>query len=525
MSLASERGDLTGRKSMVSNVLGSWGAQTVFIVAGFILPRMIDRHLGQDVLGVWDFGWSVVSYFDLVSMGLVGSVNRFVAKNRAADDVAGVNRCVSSAFCLLAIVGLVVVGLAVAAARVVPALATSKVGNHVADIKWVILFLGWASAAQTVSYTFAGVLTGCHRWKVHNAITAGGYAVAVVGMIAALVFGGTIKTLALIYFIGEVLRALLRIIFAYRICPRLSVRLSLADWPTARSMMNFGGKTAVPQVAELLLNQTVSVLVVSYLGAAALAIYSRPRSLVLQMRTLVFKMAAVLTPSVSSIQALGNHAEIGELVIKATRYAVFLTLPLTFGFVIFGGPLMRLWMGPRYENDALIAILALGYAGFIIQSPAISILAGLNLHGRPGLANLGASLITAGAVALVVGPLKLGLAWVAVAATLPLAVTFAVYIPWHTCQQINIPLLHYVKEVVVKPLKMLAPFVLWLVAMRFAFWRAPLAGLAVAVVGGGAIMAVLYWRGVLPGSMKETIRKRLHKKPGKNGKHEELLVP
>ncbi|MHC5062326.1 MAG: hypothetical protein ACYTFK_14830, partial [Planctomycetota bacterium] len=50
--------DLTGRDRLVSNVIFNWAAYSVFIVAGFIMPRLIDRRLGQELLGIWDFAWS-----------------------------------------------------------------------------------------------------------------------------------------------------------------------------------------------------------------------------------------------------------------------------------------------------------------------------------------------------------------------------------------------------------------------------------------------------------------------------------
>lgn len=104
-TIQSQAEDLTGRERMVSNVIFSWGAHSVFIIAGFIMPRMIDRRLGQELLGIWDFSWSLVSYFQLVQAGIASSVNRYVARYRAAGDMLGVNRVVSSATCILCIGG------------------------------------------------------------------------------------------------------------------------------------------------------------------------------------------------------------------------------------------------------------------------------------------------------------------------------------------------------------------------------------------------------------------------------------
>ena len=398
-------------------------------LTGFVMPRMIDRHLGRDVLGIWDFGWSVVAYFDLVSLGIVGSINRIVAMHRATGDMEALNRSVSSVFCVLSVVSASIVLLSAGAAVAVPQFAQARVGGHSRDVMWVILFLGLASALQTWYYIFAGVLTGCHYSASHDLINAGGYALAVTGMLIALAFGCGLGMLAALYFLGEVVRAALRYRMAYWACPGLKVRIALANWKTARGMMHFGSKSFVPQVAELLLNQTVSILIVGYLGAAALAFYSRPRSLVLQVRTLVYKVAAVLTPAASSLQAMQNHADIAALVIESDPLRRFLTLPATIVFFVFGGQFAAAFGWGLAMKTALIMILAIGYASFIIQTPTLSILAGLNIHGQPGLVNLAVSICAAAAVALTLGPLKSGLAGMAVAATFPLAITYALYLP------------------------------------------------------------------------------------------------
>src|SRR5687768_777321 len=87
-------GDLTGRERMVWNLMSGWGGHLVFVVAGFVMPRMIDRQSGQLALGVWDLCWSVVTYFGLANLGIGASVNRYVARYRATNDVEALRRTV-----------------------------------------------------------------------------------------------------------------------------------------------------------------------------------------------------------------------------------------------------------------------------------------------------------------------------------------------------------------------------------------------------------------------------------------------
>ena len=102
------KGDVSGRDRMAWNVLTSWGAHVIFVISGFIMPRLIDHEVGQRALGIWDFGWSLVSYFELAQVGIGSSGNRFVAKYRAVHDTAGLNRAISTMTAIQIVAGLVV---------------------------------------------------------------------------------------------------------------------------------------------------------------------------------------------------------------------------------------------------------------------------------------------------------------------------------------------------------------------------------------------------------------------------------
>lgn len=501
--------DVSGRQHLVRNVLVSWLSQLVFIVAGLVMPRLIDHRLGQEMLGLWDLGWTIVAYFGLVQMGVVGSVNRYVATHQATGDLAGVNRCVSSiALVLLAMAGLIVL-LSIGTAFALPHLLDKHLRPFQDELAWIVLGLGFATAVQTASAVYGGVLTGCHQWGVHNGIYAGGYFITVLGMVGVLLAGGGLRGLAVVQLLGEILPALARMYYAHRVCPGLSLSPRHAEAKTARSMMHFGGKSFVPQIADLLLNQTVNVLIIASLGPAALALFARPRSLVLQTRSLIFKMSAVLVPSVSSLQALGDHQKIQDLVIKATRYACCLTLPVTVTLITMGSPVLVAWMGPDYKNGIVLALLAFGYTTYIVQAPAIGILGGMNLHGRPAILHLIACAISAVAVALALMVFHLDLPWVAAAVCAPLALLNAIYVPLYVCRRLNLSGREYLWKALMEPVLYMVPATLVLLLARWLFWAQPLIALPVGVAVAALITIPIYWQWVLPGTLKRKIRSKL----------------
>ncbi len=497
--------DLTGRDRLVSNVIFGWSAHFVFIIAGFIMPRMIDRRLGQELLGVWDLAWSLVSYFGLVQAGIGSSVNRYVARYRAAGDISGVNRIVSSAFCVLGIAGLLVLGLTIAVSLLLPQLFGARLEENVLEAQWVVFILGISLAIEISFGTFSAVLTGCHRWGLHNIIKSGWHVATVVGMVLALLQGGSLPSLAVIHFVVIVLAFTTRVILAHRVCEGLRLRPSLVGWGTIRKLFVFGGKTLIPSISNLLLNQTVSILIVVYLGPAVLALYARPQALVRHINTLVNKMAMTLVPTSSSLQRTNNLEGIRALLVKSVRYSFYMVLPMVLVLVVFGGPVLQFWMGSRYANGLVPAILAAGYFAMMVQSPVLMILTGMNAHGRAGMAQFVASLCSVGLTVLVLGPLGWGLAGVAVAVTLPLTIMNLVYLPYLICRRVGLDMRRYFLHIMAGPVVHVLPFTVCLVGARFIFHTEPLTGLVWGGALGSVVIAVLYWRYVLPRRIKTWI--------------------
>ena len=110
----------SGQSRLYRNVLWSWAAYAVFVVAGFVMPRLIDRHLGQAVLGVWDFSWSIAAYLSLTPLGVGSAVIRYVARHRARGEAGLLARVTASAFGIQLAAAALAVGLTVALALLVP---------------------------------------------------------------------------------------------------------------------------------------------------------------------------------------------------------------------------------------------------------------------------------------------------------------------------------------------------------------------------------------------------------------------
>lgn len=505
--------DLTGRSRLVSNVLVTWGGQMVYFVAGFVMPRMIDHKLGQEVLGVWDFSWSLVTYFRFLQFGVTSSVNRYVARCWGQQDIAGVNRIVSSAtFALVIAACFAFIGTIIAVVTL-PLWFGDRLHGYVSVTQQSVFWLGAMMSAGTALGAFNGVLTGCHRWKLQALRRSGWQFVTVAAMLVALWLGAGLVTLAAITAIGQTMAELTMVTLAYRVCPGLRLQRSMVKWETIKELYIYSGKALLPTISEMLLNQTTSVLIIGSLGPAALAVFTRPRSLLRQLDTLERKMSMILIPTTSSMEICGHLKEIKDLLVKSVRYSIYLVLPIVLVLVIFGGEVMRLWMGPNYADPVLPAVLALGFLGACIQTPMLFMLEGLNAHGRAGLGQFIGSALSALAVWLAFRCLHAGLVGAAIAVTVPLLAVNLVYLPMILCRRLEQTLGSFYRQIAWRPVIHLLPFAGCLVVGRFLFAAHRIPALAVCAIGTVALF-ILYWRNVLPHSLKAGLRRY----PGKLGR-------
>ncbi len=502
-------GDATGRDRMAWNILATWGGHAVFVVSGFLMPRLIDTHLGQVALGLWDFAWSLVSYFVLAQIGVGSSVNRYVAEHRSTGNVDGLNRTVSSVNVIQMLATLIALALTAALMVVLPWLLDEQIGVEASTARWMIGLLGSAIAVQLAFNVYGGVLTGCHRWDIHNGVTAGAYALIAAGMIVALLAGGGLRALSAVYLSGTIIGEVLRMRLAYRTCPELRIHPRLATWIEMKSLVVFGGKTVVDNLSRLLLSQANAILVVSYLGPGALAVYARPGALIRHADTLTNKLGMVLSPAASSLKGSRRLDELKALYIEATRLAAFLAVPITVFLSVMGDPILQVWMGPEYRQGTLMAVMAIGTALPLTQRPAGHVLIGLNAHGRVGWASLAVAVFGVGAAVLALGPLQMGLIGAALALVIPYSLGNGVFVLVYTCRIVGVPTGEFCRRAFLVPLISALPLVAGLLTLRVVFDERPVIALAAGLTWSAAVMLPILWFFVLPDTFRARVLQKL----------------
>lgn len=493
MQTLSQDQDLTGKNRRTYNVIIGWLGQLVFVASGFILPRMINTNLGMETLGIWDFAWTLITYFEFIYGGMTSSVNRYVSRYRALGDIDSINTVVNSAFVVLVFFASLIALLSASFFLLLPIFFQERLGPQTTDAQWVILFLGLGLAIKIGLAVFGGVLTGCHRWDLHHGINTANRLITLLGMVVVLVLGGGLPVLALVYFLLETLVYASRCSLVHRICPGLKINPYLASKNMMINMWRFGLKTLLPDIGDLLSNQTFNLFLVWFLGPAALASYARPRALVRHIQTFVRRYAFTLTPTASSLQAMSADQEICKLFITSCQTGSYIVFPMIAVLTIMGGPILQFWMGSDYADNILPLILALGYLPLLLQLPLNSLLQGFNTHGWPGLFKFIAAVAGIGSAFLALSVFHASIATAAVALFVPFWISEFIATPLFAAKKHEFSLKEYWFTGVLQPLLVVGPMVLCLLVLRLSFPTHVLWPLLAGVPFSLLFFAVSYW--------------------------------
>lgn len=507
--------------SEVRNVLANCAWYAVVLASGFLIPRLIDRYQGRELLGIWDLGWTLIFYVNLSAMGVGAGINRYVARYRAQEDWRAVNVTVSTCLLALLLASVIGVGASLLLSANVHHVLKSEDSKFLESARTMIFVLLLTSPLSWLSNVYNGVITGHARYDLLNLIRVLQEVLTLAGMAAVLMAGLGLVAVALVLLAGEGVGGLAKVAMARRLCPTLHIDLRLFQPRVFRDLLSFGMKSMVKDLANGFLYQVNSILVSAYLGPAVLAVYSRQRAFMLHQVKFFRQYAFVFVPRSSVLDARNDTDALRRLMVATSRYGFYLSLPIAYALMAMGGPILNLWMGPGYEAPAVLITLALGHVITVPQLAVHSILMGMARHGRPALFDLAAGVAGVAAGWFLLGPMNGGMLGAALALAVPVALSSGIAMPLYACRLLGMRFGEYAWQVARGPLLATLPIGLTLLLSRWLVPGAPLRTLLVGLGAGALVGAPIYWRWVLPPAAREWVagraRRLLHRGGARTG--------
>jgi O-antigen/teichoic acid export membrane protein len=432
------------KRTVARNVLCNWAGTAVHMACGFITVPYLLGELGQEGYSLWTLIASLTGYFDLLDLGLRGSLGRNIAFQHAHGDRAGVRAVFNTGLALLSGgAALVLTGTAVVVLIFTDLFAVPP--EQVAETRLALALIGLNLALVFLFYAFEGVLWAYQRFDLLNAVEIPGV-LARTALTFALVTGeGGLVTLAVITLSITLASGATKITLAQLVAPDLRPRPGDVCRAAARGLYSFGVWCVLVNVARVVTFRAGEPIIGNRLGVALVAPFSVAARLVSYANTVLLTATGVLTPVATALHARGRYTQQQALFVQGGKFCFALGLFFLGLYAFLGGPLLELWTHGRLPLAApVLLVLILGEVLPMSQWVTYCMVLGMNRH-RPwacmGLLEA-ASVIS---LALTVGQAH-GLVGVAVTVAVPAAVFRGLVPMVYACRILGVPLWRYAAQ-------------------------------------------------------------------------------
>ncbi len=370
-------GPLTIAKNSVANLIRF----AVSVLAAALLPPFLTRRLSHDMYAAWVLILQLSAYAAIFELGLQAAISKFVAQHHATQDHAGTSSVVSTATALLtasAALALTAVGVLV---WQVPHLFAQLTPALVHQVRLGILLIGGATALALPTTALASSFQGVQRYSIPMIIGGGSQALSTLAIILAVFYHGSLVVMGACVAAITLAAGLVQIAAWRRYLTHIRITASAVTRRMTRTIFNYCAAMSVSSFAMLLISG-LDTVIVGHFDFKQTGFYAVAASLT---NFVILTAGAVfnpLLPATSDLAARGDHAAIGSLTLRSTRFCAVLLVMTSLPLLLYGYPILSLWVGADYARHSILFLQILTVANMIRLSmlPYALVVAGNGLQ-------------------------------------------------------------------------------------------------------------------------------------------------
>jgi O-antigen/teichoic acid export membrane protein len=332
------------------------------MLLAFVLPRLLVHRLSPAEYSAWVLILQIGAYISLLDLGLQTAVGKLVAEYNALGDRFACSRTLSSSvsiLCASAAVGAVTVVLV---AWQVPRLFQQMPAGLVGDVRRGILVLGISAVFSLPFGAFLAAFTGLQSYGFPTLLATSSRILTTAGLAILLLLHGTLVQMVWLMALFNIATALGQFLGWRRYAKEfVGFSFRLVDHESVYRLFKYGSALSIWTLASLFVSG-LDMVIVGHYDFGNTGYYGIAASASNFMLLVVSSLFSPLLPAVSSLQSGRTPEQIGEMVIKATRYCVLLLCFLGLPLLIAPYFLLRLWVGHDYATRSalFLQVLVLG---------------------------------------------------------------------------------------------------------------------------------------------------------------------
>jgi len=396
------------------NIVASLARVAVVALVALVLPAYLTHHLPVQTYAAWVLILQLGAYVSYLDLGIQTGVSKFVAEYDARGDEVGAGRYASAGFALMLLGGMLGLGLTLVLAWQVPRLFGSMPANLYHDVRISVMLVGSSLSFGLVCAVYSAVFLGLQRYWIPMTISIVNRASFTAIVLAVVALHGNLTAMGISLALVNVATGLLQVVAWSKKASHIRISPRLVDFRILKTMARYCSMQST-WIFGMVCVTGLDVTIVGhydYVQTAYYSIATLPTSFVL---SIIGSMMSPLMPASSAMSTQYSASEMGDFLVKTTRYTTLMLLLTGLPLIVCGFPILRLWVGPVYALHTLKYLRILVFANVIrnLCAPYATMVcatgrqgAGTAAVGSEALVNLSSSIYLAsrfGAIGVALG--------------------------------------------------------------------------------------------------------------------------
>ena len=346
------------------NILASLARVIAVSLVALLLPAYLTHHLPVTTYAAWVLIIQLAAYVSYLDLGIQTGVSKFVAEFDARGDVAGAGRHASAGLVLMCFAGLLGLLLTCGLAWQVPRLFHDMPSNLYHEVRVSVLLIGASLSFGLVCAVYSAVFLGLQRYWIPMSITIANRVSYAAIVVVIVTLRGSLEAMGIAVAAVNVLTGLLQVLAWRERASHIHVSTRASDSRVLKNVTRFCSLQSVWMMAMLCI-AGLDVTIVGHYDYVQTAYYSIATLPVAFILMIISAMLNPLMPASSALSTQRPPVEMGELAARVTRYSSVILLLTGLPLIVFGYPILRLWVGEQYALHTLPYLRILVFANII----------------------------------------------------------------------------------------------------------------------------------------------------------------
>ena len=374
-------------KKLISNTLSNYIMKAVTLLLNVIAIPFLLSSLGESGFGVLMFASAITGYFTFLEFGIAAGVTKYVAQYLQLNDYNKIHSIISTSltffFVIGFILGTVVILLTTSGSIELFFDSLEYVGNY----RNVFIASGLVAIFSWPQILLNAVLRGAQEYVVMNWSIGIGRIIAVsLAVVCSLYFSKNLTLIFLAFNLDRVFITFWQMLLVRKTFPAWRYRVLSFDSTVFKSMFSFSAWIMLGQIAVILEYQSDQLLILKFLGPAAISTYIVIFYLFRLTQQASGLTASALMPLFSQLSERLSKDDLHYALFKAVRYHNLAYVPVTLVILLLSKSFLNLWVGEEYVRYLWLIQLSLAFQLLWQSSAAFGeIYRGLGYSKKPGI--------------------------------------------------------------------------------------------------------------------------------------------